>query len=148
MLKSAHPGACGLQQEKPPPRGAEVPQAEEPRLPTTRESWHATTETQHSHKQTHKEEKNTYFVFFLISSTSCLMWSSINSIFSFFRACAFCSLTILSISMALSTSGKLSTATDDPVFSGDRSSALLRALRDPKTKKKKFNLLYLVWSQL
>lgn len=37
--------------------------------------------------------------------------------------------------MVLSTSGKLSTGTDDPVFSGDRSSALLRALRDPEDKK-------------
>lgn len=86
---------------------------------------------------------NTYLVFFLISSTNCLMWSSINSIFSFFRACAFCSLTILSINMALSTSGKLSTAPDDPVFSGDRSSALLRALMDPKDKKSSDTVLCL-----
>lgn len=80
----------------------------------------------------------THFVFFLISSTSCLMWSSMNSIFSFLRACAFCSRTMRSTSTALSTSGKLSTTTTDEPdwFSGDRSSILLpRAFREPKRER-------------
>lgn len=80
----------------------------------------------------------THFVFFLISSTSCLMWSSMNSIFSFLRACAFCSRTIRSTSTALSTSGKLSTTTTDEPdwFSGERSSILLpRAFREPESER-------------
>lgn len=80
----------------------------------------------------------THFVFFLISSTSCLMWSSMNSIFSFLRACAFCSRTIRSTRTALSTSGKLSTTTTDELdwFSGERSSILLpRAFREPESER-------------
>lgn len=68
------------------------------------------------------------------------MWSSRNSIFSFFRAWAFCNRTIRSTNTALSTSGKLSTTTTDEAdwFSGERSSVLLpRALREPETQREK-----------
>ena len=48
---------------------------------------------------------STHLVFLRISSTSCLMWSSMNSIFSCFRARAFCRRTMRSTSTVLSTSG-------------------------------------------
>lgn len=69
----------------------------------------------------------THLVFLRISSTSCLMWSSINSIFSCFRARAFCRRTMRSTSTALSTSGKLSTTTTEGPdwLSGERSSTPL-----------------------
>lgn len=79
----------------------------------------------------------THLVFLRISSTSCLMWSSMNSIFSCLRARAFCRRTMRSTSTALSTSGKLSTTTTDgpDMLSGDRSSTPLlppwRAFKEP-----------------
>lgn len=84
----------------------------------------------------------THLVFLRISSTSCLMWSSMNSIFSCLRASAFCRRTIRSTSTALSTSGKLSTTiTDGPDWlSGERSSTLLlppwRAFREPGIRRR------------
>ena len=55
-------------------------------------------------KFAHVNHYTSYLFFFCISSTSWLMWSSINSIFSFFLARARCNFTILSIRVCLSTS--------------------------------------------
>ena len=63
-MEPACPRACGLQREKPPQRGAKVPQPEQPRLTTPRASWHATTETQRSHKQRNRNEKEYILCFF------------------------------------------------------------------------------------
>lgn len=94
----------------------------------------------------------THLVFLRISSTSCLMWSSMNSIFSCLRASAFWRRTIRSTSTVLSTSGKLSTTiTDGPDWlSGERSSTLLlppwRAFREPGIRRRRefrrFSLAY------
>lgn len=79
----------------------------------------------------------THLVFLRISSTNCLMWSSMNSIFSCLRASAFCRRTMRSTSTALSTSGKLSTTTTEGPnwLSGDLSSTPLlppwRAFKEP-----------------